>query len=180
MGRWNPATTSLLPIQVNCPSHLQLKMLRDFPFFWGECEAKGSSVACGTLMPCAKCCVRVALVSPPVVIEKRRRIMCVGSAGVISVSSSDDKDRPTVFARLDTGNTSCIDFFAPGGGLGSPIAGASPAANDTYTYVALVLSATLPLLHIGQALCSQPRMLLLLMLRGCGGHLHLHIAPDDP
>eukprot|EP00884_Botryococcus_braunii_P009691 jgi/Botrbrau1/18723/Bobra.0386s0046.1 len=57
--------------------------------------------------------------------------------GVISVSSSDDKDHPTIFTAYDGRNKSCIDLFAPGGSLGSVIVGAHPAANNSYIGVAV-------------------------------------------
>lgn len=47
--------------------------------------------------------------------------------GTIAVGSIDMFDRRSVgdFGAFDFGNTSCIDIWAPGGGLGSSMVGAA-------------------------------------------------------
>lgn len=61
-----------------------------------------------------------------------------GDKGVISVATTDDKDRPTIFSRTGEGNRSCIDLYAPGGSLGRVVVGAQPFSNNSYMYGALI------------------------------------------
>ncbi|GAB4821409.1 hypothetical protein N2152v2_008455 [Parachlorella kessleri] len=53
-------------------------------------------------------------------------------AGVISVASSDTRDQATF---LGPTNSTCIDIWAPSGGLGVGLIGASPAGPHNYTRV---------------------------------------------
>jgi hypothetical protein len=51
---------------------------------------------------------------------------------VISVAASDTRDQAAAFGPT---NESCIDLFAPSGGLGVGMVGASAAARNKYSHV---------------------------------------------